>query len=105
MHLIAHNDRRWLPSGFPGIRMCPLHGAEQGGGSVLLEFAPGAEFPAHDHLAGEELLVLSGSALIGPSHLSAGDYLWTPPGEIHGVRSETGALLLVHSAGGIRVLE
>ncbi len=105
MQLISSKMRRWLPSGFPGVRMSQLHGGEEGGGTVLLEFAAGAEFPAHDHVAGEELYVVEGSAVVGSSQLAAGDYLWTPAGEIHGVRSETGALLIVHTARGIRVIE
>jgi quercetin dioxygenase-like cupin family protein len=105
MQLISTKDRRWLPSGFTGVRMSQLHGGEEGGGTVLLEFAPGAEFPAHDHLSGEELFVVEGSAVVGSSHLAAGDYLWTPSGETHGVSSEAGALLLVRTARGIRVLE
>lgn len=105
MQRIRSIERRWLPSGFPGVEMCQLHGGEQGGGSILMRFAAGASFPAHDHPAGEELLVLSGSIHLGDEVLDQGDYQWTPPGEIHAVRSEDGALLLVHSAAGIRVAE
>lgn len=105
MQRIRANQRRWLPSGFPGVEMCHLHGGERGGGSVLFRFGPGSRFPAHDHPAGEELLVLSGSVRLGDAVLAQGDFQWTPPGEVHDVRSDEGALLLVHSGAGIRVVE
>lgn len=105
MQLIRANERRWLPAGFPGIELCLLHGGEQGGGSVLLRFQAGARFPAHDHPGGEELLVVSGRIRLGEKHLQEGDYLWTPPGEIHDAQSEEGALLMVHSGAGVRVVE
>ncbi len=85
--------------------MCQLHGGDQGGGSVLMRFEAGASFPAHEHPGGEELLVLTGSIRLGDAVLEQGDYQWTPPGEIHDVQSETGALLLIRSASGIRVIE
>jgi quercetin dioxygenase-like cupin family protein len=102
---IRANQRRWIPSGFPGVEMCQLRGGESGGGSVLMRFEPGASFPAHDHPAGEELLVLSGSIRLGDATLEQGDYQWTPPGEVHNVQTEQGAILLVHSGAGIRVVE
>jgi quercetin dioxygenase-like cupin family protein len=105
MERIRPCDRRWLPSGFPGVEMCQLHGGDRGGGSVLMRFAPGSRFPAHDHPAGEELLVLLGSVHLGDALLEAGDYQWTPPGEVHDVRSQDGALLWIHSGAGVRLAE
>ena len=105
MQRIRSSERRWLPSGFPGVEMCQLHGGEQGGGSVLMRFGAGASFPAHEHPGGEELLVLEGSVRLGDAVLDQGDYQWTPPGEIHDVRSEEGALLMIRSGSGIRVIE
>jgi len=105
MQRIRSSERRWLPSGFPGVEMCQLHGGERGGGSVLMRFDAGASFPAHEHPGGEELLVLTGSIRLGDALLEQGDYQWTPPGEIHDVRSEEGALLLIRSGAGIRVIE
>ena len=70
-----------------------------------MRFAAGASFPAHEHPGGEELLVLNGSVHLGDGALEQGDYQWTPPGEIHDVRSEEGALLMIRSGSGIRVIE
>ncbi len=58
--------------------------------SFLLKFEPGASYPYHNHPAGEELLVLEGSCIIEGATLRAGDYLYTPPGFKHSVRTETG---------------
>lgn len=105
MQRIRSNERCWLPSGFAGVEMCQLHGGERGGGVVLMRFAPGARFPAHDHPAGEELLVLSGAVRLGDALLEEGDFQWTPSGEIHEVTSDQGALVLVHSGAGIQIVE
>lgn len=42
--------------------------------NFLLRFEPGANYPYHNHPAGEELFVLSGSCLIEGTMLEAGDY-------------------------------
>src|SRR5262245_56575140 len=44
----------------------------------LLRFEPGASYPYHNHPAGEELFVLSGSCVIEGTTVEAGDYLYTP---------------------------
>ncbi|MDE3137322.1 MAG: cupin domain-containing protein [Acidobacteriota bacterium] len=105
MQRLRSIERLWLPSGFPGVEMCHLHGGEQGGGSVLMRFAAGASFPAHEHPGGEEMLVLEGCVRLGDAVLEQGDYQWTGPGEIHDVRSDAGALVMIRSGAGIRVIE
>jgi quercetin dioxygenase-like cupin family protein len=62
--------------------------------SFVLHFEPGAKYPYHNHPAGEELFVLSGSCIVEGVVLEAGDYLYTPPGSKHSVRSETGCTVL-----------
>jgi quercetin dioxygenase-like cupin family protein len=62
--------------------------------SFLLRFEPGAKYPYHNHPAGEELFVLAGSCIIEGETLETGDYLYTPPGSKHSVRTETGCTLL-----------
>lgn len=63
--------------------------------TFLLRFEPGASYPYHNHPAGEELLVLEGSCILEETVLQAGDYLYTPAGFRHSVRSETGCTLLL----------
>jgi quercetin dioxygenase-like cupin family protein len=62
--------------------------------AILLKFEPGAKYPYHNHPAGEDLFVMEGKVVIEGAELSAGDYLYTPPGFKHGVSSETGCVLM-----------
>ena len=62
--------------------------------SILLKFEPGAQYPYHNHPGGEETFVLEGSCIIEGKPLSAGDYLYTPPGFKHDVKTKTGCVLL-----------
>ncbi len=61
--------------------------------TILLKFEPGASYPYHNHPAGEELFVLEGSAIIEGATLTAGDYLYTPPGFKHAVTTAKGCTL------------
>ena len=63
--------------------------------TILLKFEPGSSYPHHNHPAGEELFVLSGSVTIETALLQAGDYLYTPPGFKHEVSSVSGCNLLL----------
>jgi quercetin dioxygenase-like cupin family protein len=59
---------------------------------VLVEFAPGASFPRHNH-PGEELVYVTAGSLEyqlegePPVTLKAGDVLFIPAGKIHAVRN------------------
>lgn len=61
--------------------------------SFLLKFEAGASYPYHNHPAGEELLVMEGTCVVAGASLTAGDYLYTPPGFKHAVSTETGCTL------------
>jgi quercetin dioxygenase-like cupin family protein len=63
--------------------------------AILLKFEPGAKYPYHNHPGGEELFVLKGTCLVNNTLLKEGDYLYTPEGFKHGVRSETGCEMLL----------
>src|SRR3979409_276851 len=63
--------------------------------TILLKFAAGATYPAHNHPGGEEVFVLEGDLKLGQDHLYAGDYLYTPPNGKHAARSEKGCIVLV----------
>ena len=62
--------------------------------SFLLKFEAGSSYPYHNHPAGEELYVLEGSCVIEEVMLKEGDYLYTPPGFKHSVKTDTGCVLL-----------
>lgn len=63
--------------------------------TFFLRFEPGSSYPHHNHPAGEELLVLEGSCEIEGATLVAGDYLYTPPGFKHSVKTAVGCTLLL----------
>jgi quercetin dioxygenase-like cupin family protein len=79
-----------------GISVKPLRTEPATGRAVtfVLRFEPGAKYPYHDHPAGEELFVLSGSCLIEGAMLEAGDYLYTTPGSKHSVQTDAGCTML-----------
>jgi anti-sigma factor ChrR (cupin superfamily) len=68
---------------------------EHGGSTLLLRFAPGADYPAHRHPAGEEYFVLEGTLADQGGTYRAGDYLYYPPGSIHRPTSPDGCTVLV----------
>jgi len=63
--------------------------------SILLKFEPGARYPCHNHPGGEEIFVMQGTCLVNDAILNAGDYLYTPPGFRHAVRTDTGCELML----------
>lgn len=63
--------------------------------AILLKFEPGAKYPYHNHPAGEEIFILNGTCMINESLLKQGDYLYTPAGFKHEVRSESGCEMLL----------
>ena len=97
--------QRWQATEHAGVELAGLRRGEEGGGAVLLRVAAGARFPAHDHPGGEEVYVVSGRARIGDIEVTAGDYLWTPPGGVHDLEAREDTVIFVTSPNGIRVLE
>ena len=89
-----------------GISVKPLRvdPATRRAPTFLFRFEPDAAYPYHSHPAGEELFVLSGSCLIEATTLEAGDYLYTPPGCKHAVRSQTGCTLLFQVPEEVEIL-
>lgn len=71
---------------------------------ILLKFDARAKYPYHNHPAGEDLFVMEGKVIIEGAELSAGDYLFTPPGFKHGVKSETGCILMLHIPEEVEIL-
>jgi len=85
----------WQP-GPDGVTMLPLHA--HGGESVrLARYAPGTQFPHHDHPGGEEIFVLEGT--LSDEHGTYGPGSWhrSPPGSDHAPWSEEGCLIYVKS--------
>jgi quercetin dioxygenase-like cupin family protein len=100
--IVRTSEKEWLPLTENGIHykgvfvMSLRYNEEQKrSNTILLKFEPGASYPYHNHPAGEELFVLTGSCEIVNTILVAGDYLHTPPNYKHSVKSENGCTMLL----------
>ena len=98
--LVRSEQIEWKPLAEPGVsgvfvKVLRFDRDTRRAPTILLKFAAGATYPAHDHPGGEEVFVIEGDLKLGKDHLYAGDYLYTPPHGKHAVRSETGCVVLV----------
>jgi hypothetical protein len=76
----------WRATRLPGVRFKTLSIDEpRDVVQVLIEMAPGAQFPDHVHTAGaEEGLVISGDVMTGGRLMRAGDYYFAAEGSAQG---------------------
>ena len=106
MHLNADFTQRvvidtatqpWVPSPQAGVerRMLDRIGDEKARATSVVRYAVGANFPAHQHPGGEEILVLSGTFAEGEVLHPAGTYLRNPPGSAHQPGSPDGCIIFV----------
>ena len=81
---------------YEGVFVKSLHfdKEKQRSTTILIKFEKGSSYPYHNHPAGEELFVLEGEVIIEGALLKKGDYLFTPPGCKHSVRTEIGCTIL-----------
>jgi quercetin dioxygenase-like cupin family protein len=89
----------------PGVeyRVLRKH-PENGGLSLMLRFAKGTTYPAHEHPGGEEYYMLDGDLKDGGKSYGRSAYVWHPPGSIHAPRSAGGAEILVFLPKAIRLV-
>lgn len=87
----------WVQSPRPGVWRKPLarEEAERGHATSIVRYDPGARFSAHDHPAGEEILVLEGTFSDETGDYPAGTYFRNPQGFRHAPFSEPGCVILV----------
>lgn len=86
----------WLPLPIPGasVKLLSLD-QERGYAMVLGKLAPGARYPKHRHVFGEEVYMLSGDLHIGEEVLQAGDFHHAAAGTEHDENfSVTGCTIL-----------
>ena len=98
-------ERDWKPTDYPGIERSLFRNNETGGRSSVVRLAKGSRFPRHAHHGSEEVVVLSGTVIIGGVALHAGDYLFTTPGEEHDVAAASDATIFVSSQKATPVVE
>jgi anti-sigma factor ChrR (cupin superfamily) len=72
--------------------------------AVLMRYSAGATVARHRHVGDEQIYVLEGSITDDTGTCTAGNYARRPPGCIHTVRSDAGALVLAIMTGGTEPL-
>lgn len=108
--LVRSEQIEWKPLAEPGVsgvsvKVLRFDKETRRAPTILLKFAAGATYPAHDHPGGEEIFVIEGDLKLGNDHLYAGDYLYTSPNGKHAVRSEKGCVVLVNVPEEVVILE
>ena len=98
-------SREWKPTGTSGIERSLFRNNDAGGRSSVVRLKKQARVPRHAHHGNEEVVVLSGTVVIGGVELDAGDYLFTQPGEEHDVVALTDAVIFVSSQKSTTVVE
>ncbi len=89
----------------PGIRCKVLYRDEaSGAATVLFDFAPGAQAPAHEHMGLEQTYVIEGSLSDHDGTVHAGELAVRDAGSVHAARSETGSLHLAFFSQPVRNL-
>ena len=90
--ILRAGDSDWEQSPVPGVQMRDL--LEQK--TMLVRMAPKTWYPAHDHAADEQCLILEGSLSTAGVTAYTGDFTYMPAGSSHPpLYSEDGCLLLV----------
>ena len=78
-----------------GVRVNTLYeNKETGIFTALFRWAPGSEFPLHEHVDIEQTYVLAGALEDEEGNCTAGNFVWRPSGSRHVARSPQGALLI-----------
>jgi quercetin dioxygenase-like cupin family protein len=98
-------DREWKQTDYAGIERSLFRNNDAGGRSSVVRLVQGTRFPRHAHLGTEEVVVLSGTVIIGGVELAQGDYLFTTPGEEHDVVAASDAVIFVSSQKQTPVVE
>ena len=98
-------ERVWRATETSGVERSLFRNNEMGGRSSVVRLQKHARMPRHAHHGHEEVVVLSGSVLIGGVELGEGDYLFTQPGEEHDVVGLTDAVIFVSSQKTVTVVE
>ncbi len=85
----------WKPTQCEGVEMKILvEDGETGLMTALFRWAPGAVLPLHEHVELEQTYVLEGSILDDEGEVTAGNFVWRPPGNRHVATAPDGALVL-----------
>lgn len=83
------------PSALVERRLIERDGGEVARATSIVRYAPGAQFDAHLHALGEEIMVLEGTFSDAQGDYGPGTYLRNPPGSSHAPFSRDGCTLFV----------
>ena len=90
--IVRAGDTKWRPSPVPGVQMRSLLDQK----TMLVRMAPQTWYPAHNHSAAEQCLVLEGAVSCDGVTAYSGDFTYMPAGSSHQpLYSEGGCLLLI----------
>ncbi|MBL28091.1 MAG: cupin [Rhodospirillaceae bacterium] len=88
----------WEPGRYPGITQAVLFRDDERGELIrLIRIEAGCEIPQHAHERVEEIFLISGDVVDPNGTFGPGCWTRDPIGSGHWARSETGALLYVHT--------
>lgn len=95
--VIDSDELDWVASPRPGVWRKPLarEDAERGHATSIVRYDAGAEFSAHNHPGGEEILVLQGTFSDETGDYPSGTYFRNPEGFRHAPFSREGCVILV----------
>lgn len=95
--IVDRRQYQWVDSPQAGVERVMLDrvGAEKARATSIVRYAPGSDFPRHEHPGGEEILVLSGTFSDADGDFPTGWYLRNPPGTGHAPHSGEGAVIFV----------
>lgn len=107
--LVRSNAVEWQRLAEPGIsgvwvKVLRFDEAAGRAPTILLKFAAGSRYPAHNHPGGEEIFGLEGEVRVGGHTVRPGDFLYTPPEGKHAVSSRLGGLVLLTLSKPIEIL-
>ena len=97
MNLLLEENREWLPANYPGIEFSWLWKNAEKGGTALLKLVTGACLPTHKHPGWEQIFILKGKVKFCNQVLSAGDFVSTTAGDVHGLVALEPSLFIVMS--------
>lgn len=94
------NNLDWQPytlGGRVGAQICRLYGGNnsEDSSAAFVRYLPGAMAKPHRHQGYETIQVLEGSYIDETGEYSAGMQVTYPPGSIHSVVSEEGAVMFI----------
>jgi anti-sigma factor ChrR (cupin superfamily) len=95
--VLSTHEMPWIPSPQSGVerRMLDRIGGEVARATSLVRYAAASSFPAHDHLLGEEFLMLDGVFSDEHGDYPAGTYVRNPPLSHHAPRTAPGCTIFV----------